>query len=107
MRFGNIEIWEHTENDSKSPRRVHIVISGRVQGVGYRYFALNSANELGLAGWVRNRPDGSVEIEAEGSQAPLDSFVLRLHQGPKWSSVENVAVSQIEPKNEKKFEVVG
>ena len=88
-------------------KRVHIAVTGRVQGVGYRYFALNSANERGLAGWVRNRLDGSVEIEAEGRSPALEDFESSLRQGPRWSSVENVTVCRIEPKNEKRFEVVG
>jgi len=61
--------------------------SGRVQGVGYRAFVLDHARILGLGGWVRNEPDGSVRGEAEGSPETLDALKVALRGGPPWAHV--------------------
>jgi acylphosphatase len=66
------------------------VVRGRVQGVGYRYFALKRAEELGLAGFARNLPDGSVEVLAEGDDELLSDFEAKLKQGPSFARVEGV-----------------
>lgn len=71
--------------------RVHLVIQGRVQGVGYRYFVLRRAQELELNGWVRNRADGSVEVEAEGARVSLERFRARLLEGPPSARVDDAA----------------
>jgi len=68
------------------------LISGRVQGVGYRYFAVRVAHELGLQGWVRNLSDGCVEAYAIGRRQELDEFDGRLRLGPPASEVRSVAV---------------
>ena len=60
----------------------HLVIMGRVQGVFYRNWAVQTARGLGLAGWVRNRTDGSVEVWAEGSVVAVGEFVRLAHDGP-------------------------
>jgi acylphosphatase len=62
-------------------------ITGRVQGVGYRYFARGHARSLGLKGWVRNRSDGSVEVHAEGPAERLDALEALLRQGPPHGDV--------------------
>jgi acylphosphatase len=67
--------------------RLHAVVEGRVQGVGYRAFAIRKAEELGVNGWVRNRWDGSVEVTAEGERAVLDKFVAALFVGPPSANV--------------------
>jgi acylphosphatase len=80
--------------DTSAPekeRRLHAVVRGRVQGIGYRATTMDEARRLGLAGWVRNRLDGSVEVLAEGSQARLDLFLEYLHRGPQGAHVESVA----------------
>jgi acylphosphatase len=59
-------------------RRVHMVCSGRVQGVGFRWTCQNVANELGLTGWVRNEYDGTVTLELQGSDAALSAFFPRI-----------------------------
>jgi acylphosphatase len=69
------------------------LVSGSVQGVGYRFFARNAARALGIRGHARNLPDGRVEVLACGEAAALDEFIARLHEGPKWSRVTDVAVS--------------
>lgn len=67
-----------------------LLISGRVQGVGYRYFAEQSANLLGVRGWVRNLDDGRVEVHASGTPEQLDDFEARLRQGPRFADVRSV-----------------
>ncbi len=66
--------------------RVH----GRVQGVGYRYFAQRAAAALGLEGYARNLDDGSVEVYAVGTAQSLDKFAGMLHRGPQWADVRGV-----------------
>ncbi len=73
-----------------SPARLHAAIRGSVQGVGFRYFALESARALGLTGWVRNRWDGSVEVVAEGPRSALESFLAQLARGPRSAHVDEV-----------------
>ena len=76
--------------NSSETRRLHAKVSGRVQGVGFRYFVLNSANELGLVGWARNRRDGSVEVLAEGPLDDLKQLVGALRRGPGSSHVRDL-----------------
>jgi acylphosphatase len=73
--------------------RLHARVLGRVQGVGFRYFVMNAANELGLSGWVRNRKDGSVEVVAEGEIDQLKSLVGALQRGSRSSAVRKVNTS--------------
>ncbi len=73
--------------------RVHLVVHGRVQGVGFRAFVLRCARELALAGEVRNRPDGAVEILAEGPPGPLARLVDEVKRGPVAARVGEVDVA--------------
>ncbi len=68
------------------------LVHGRVQGVGYRAFVWREAARLGLAGWVRNRTDGSVEVLARGPSELLDELRAVLERGPAWSRVDRVEV---------------
>ena len=68
-------------------------IEGRVQGVGYRAWAVREARGLGLSGWVRNRFDGSVEALISGAEEAADRFVSAAHQGPGAAAVASVTVS--------------
>ena len=63
------------------------VVSGRVQGVGYRYFVLRQADVLGVSGYARNLADGAVEVVAEGTEAVLADFEARLREGPSFAEV--------------------
>jgi acylphosphatase len=67
--------------------RLHAIIEGRVQGVGFRAFVIRKAEDLGVTGWVRNRWDGTVEVVAEGERARLDRFVAALFAGPSSANV--------------------
>lgn len=72
-------------------------VSGRVQGVGFRYWTAGRAKQHGLVGWVRNRRDGRVEILASGDKAALDSLAVDLHQGPEAAVVEAVEDAPVTP----------
>ena len=70
------------------------IISGRVQGVGFRYFAQRVAAQHGIAGWVRNTPDGRVEIEAGGDAAAMRAFEGRISTGPAGARVDQVDTTE-------------
>lgn len=76
--------------DEKTLQRLHVSVRGHVQGVGFRYFVLNAANAMGLSGWVRNCPDGSVEVTAEGEFEALESLLQKLRNGPRMGLVSDV-----------------
>jgi acylphosphatase len=80
-------------------------VKGRVQGVGYRAASLRRANELGLSGWVRNRRDGSVELEAEGNLQALGELRLWCEKGPEASRVSSVSVREIAATGSDWFEI--
>ena len=71
-------------------KRIHLIVHGRVQGVGFRFFVTREARSLGLDGTVRNRPDGTVEIEAEGMPGALAQLVTVVRRGPAGARVEHV-----------------
>ena len=73
--------------------RVHVVVQGRVQGVYFRASARNRARRLGLSGWVRNCPDGSVELLAEGEKNVLEQLIAWSRQGPPAAHVTEVQVA--------------
>lgn len=75
-----------------SKGRVHLKIHGKVQGVFFRATAKEKAEELGLVGWVKNNPQGAVEIIAEGDREDLESYVTWCNSGPRNSRVDNVSV---------------
>lgn len=93
---------------SQSLFSAYVVVRGRVQGVGFRYFAQSKALEEGLTGWVRNKPDGSVEGLGVGTKDDLERWIQQLRQGPPLSRVEDISVQwslNIEAHNEA-FEIV-
>jgi acylphosphatase len=71
-------------------------VTGRVQGVGYRYTAAHTAERLGLVGWVRNASDGSVEVRVQGDAQVLEQFVVFLKLGPRAARVRSVDVHPVE-----------
>lgn len=73
---------------------LHALVSGRVQGVGFRWHTHARARELGLRGWVANLADGRVEVYAEGEASDLDALVAWLHRGPGAARVEKVDVDR-------------
>jgi acylphosphatase len=73
-----------------SPARLEVRVSGRVQGVGFRFFAADRAVDGGLVGYARNLGDGGVEVVAEGSRPSLEEFLAALARGPRSAHVEQV-----------------
>ena len=71
----------------------HLRISGRVQGVGFRYFMDRKARELGVTGWVRNRHDGTVEAMVQGAPEAVDAMIAAARQGPRAALVTDVKVT--------------
>jgi acylphosphatase len=69
---------------------IHLEVRGRVQGVGFRWFVMEIARELGLAGWVRNRTDGVVEIAAAGKAEALTKLEVAVTRGPRGATVDEV-----------------
>jgi acylphosphatase len=85
--------------------RAHVFISGRVQGVGYRFSTLDRANELGISGWVRNLPDRRVEAVFEGSQTAVEEMIQWCDRGPRGAVVNDVAVEYEVPEGLQGFEI--
>jgi len=82
-----------------------IIVSGKVQGVGFRYSALKKANELGIKGYIRNKSDGTVYIEIEGEPETLDFFIVWCKNGPSWAQVNDVYYEDIPLSNFVSFEI--
>ena len=74
-----------------------MLLSGRVQGVGFRYFVQQKARECQLAGWVKNLPNGKVEIEAEGEEQDINCFIDYLKIGNGYSRTNQLSQSQVQP----------
>ncbi len=85
---------------------VNISVSGRVQKIGFRYSTLEVANQLGIAGFVQNQPDGSVYIEAEGAEESVETFIGWCHQGPPWARVDDVRVEKTALRDFDSFEII-
>ena len=81
------------------------VVKGRVQGVGFRWFAERAARELGVRGWVRNLSDGTVETVAEGEDAAVAAYLSRLERGPQGSRVDAVVVEESGESGFARFEI--
>ena len=78
-------------------RRIRAIVSGRVQGVSYRASTAHEARRLGLVGWVKNKPDGTVELEAEGPDDKVAALLTWCHAGPPAAKVTSVAVEELPP----------
>jgi len=81
------------------------LVRGRVQGVGYRYFVMREAGALGVSGFARNLPDGSVEVVAEGGDEVLAAFEGRLREGPSFARVTDLDRSAIAPRGDQGFHI--
>ena len=80
-------------------------IYGRVQGVFFRQWAVNQARALGVAGWVSNCPDGTVEAHVTGEEDAVAKMIAAMHQGPSQARVDNLTVDVIEPEDASGFSV--
>lgn len=81
----------------ESPVRIRLVVRGRVQGVGFRYAAREAASECGVSGWVRNLPDGSVEIVAQGAPSAVARMTAWARRGPRSAVVSGVHDEELAP----------
>ena len=86
-------------------RRVRAIVTGRVQGVSYRASTADEAQRLGLTGWVRNRMDGSVELEAEGEADRVADLLAWCEHGPPAARVSRVVVEELAPGGDAEFTV--
>jgi len=84
---------------------VHVFVSGMVQGVFYRSWTEETAEELGLKGWVRNLPDGRVEALFEGEKSRVERMIELCRKGPPHAKVESVQVRKERPSDFERFEV--
>lgn len=88
--------------------RVHLTVSGRVQGVCYRVNAQDEANRLGLVGWIRNEENGCVEAEAEGPESAVHDFIEWCRRGPRYAQVSNLETwNLVATGGEDRFDIVG
>lgn len=87
-------------------QRAHVFISGRVQGVGYRFSTRSQAKHLGVAGWVRNLPDRRVEAVFEGSQSAVEAMIRWCYQGPLDAAVTDLAVDYEQPQGLQGFDIL-
>ncbi len=86
--------------------RAHIVVSGLVQGVGFRWFAARIAQSMGLAGFARNIGSGNVEIEAEGERGLVEEFIAQVKVGPRSADVQDLHITWLQPLRERvRFEI--
>ncbi len=83
--------------DHPSAQARRFIVRGRVQGVGFRWFVEREAHILQIAGWIRNNPDGTVEVLAQGTREQLAGLHSRLREGPRAARVDQVEVSDAEP----------
>ena len=88
-------------------KAVQARITGRVQGVAFRWHTEEQARRLGVVGWVRNEPDGSVLVHAEGDEVAVNDLVAWCHHGPPSARVSNVAVRDAAPSGATSFETTG
>ena len=83
----------------------HLIVSGRVQGVGFRYFSQETARQYGIKGWVRNLNDGTVELHAEGTDKEFDAFKQALKDGNRFVGVERIEETEAEDQAFRSFDI--
>jgi len=81
-------------------KRYNVIVSGRVQGVSFRWFVARTAERLGVKGWVRNNYDGSVESVVEGEESSVMQFIAEIRRGPSSAMVTDLEISEETPKSE-------
>jgi acylphosphatase len=94
-------------SSEKAVEARRFLVRGRVQGVGFRWFVEREAHTLGVAGWVRNNADGSVEILAQGTREQLSALHSRLREGPRAARVDTVEESDSRPTSITSFRIEG
>jgi acylphosphatase len=108
-RAARVREWRQVERgeprSSHPVERWQMVVHGRVQGVGYRASCSQKAKDLNLCGWVRNRSDGSVEVQAEGPVHQLTELLIWCERGPAAAEVLSVSTAHLPPSREDWFEI--
>ena len=94
---------DKTDDQNQEMRNIKVQITGKVQGVWFRAWTKEQAEQLGLDGWVRNRADGSVEAQLYGPQDKVESMLRRLHNGPNRAHVDNLEIEDTPTKPDKGF----
>ncbi len=92
---------------SKPERAVRVVVSGDVQGVGFRYATVRKARGLGVMGWVRNEEDGCLRVHAEGSEGAVEELVGFLREGPPGARVAGVEIETLKAEGHEQFAIRG
>lgn len=92
-------------HENETIKGVRLMVSGRVQGVGFRYFVKQIADQLHIKGWIRNRDDGRVEIMAEGTERQVGSFIRQVRQGTFLARVEDIEIHICAPQNDTAFDI--
>lgn len=96
-----------TKIDNQEMLRKHIIVEGRVQGVGFRYFTVENAHRYEITGWVRNTYNDQVEILAEGTQDQMEQFISRIRRGPGGAFVKELKIeNEIANGEFKRFAVI-
>jgi acylphosphatase len=88
-------------------RRLHAIVHGRVQGVGFRYYAQHEALKWDLTGWIKNNDDGTVELEVQGNEERVQSFMEKIKEGSPFAKVTKLEIEDIAPiPNEKTYRII-
>lgn len=93
------------DNSSMTTTALHALVSGRVQGVGFRWMVMQQARSLGVTGWVQNLSDGRVELCCEGDDDAVDQLIDWVKEGPQYARVDHLNVNQVSPQGFTRFEV--
>lgn len=93
------------DQPAAEPIARRVVVSGRVQGVGFRFSAQDHAKSIGCLGWVRNLPDGDVEVWAEGPADVVEAMISWLREGPAWARVEDLQITSETPEGHSRFQI--
>ena len=86
-------------------KRIHMFISGKVQGVSFRYYLMKEAQRLGILGWVKNLEDGRMEVIAQGKEEDLQEFLRHCRKGPPYAEVEKVETKEMPEQEFEGFEI--
>lgn len=98
--------WREADRLTSQTKTIRAVISGRVQGVSYRVWTRKRALGLGVVGWVRNRPDRTVEAVFSGPESAIDALLAECRRGPLMARVDDIAVSEAAPFAGEGFEIL-
>ena len=105
--MGGMKPTERQSEHQTDRQRKRVIVRGRVQGVGFRYYPRAEAEKLGLTGFVQNHADGSVEAQVEGAAASVERMLDWLSTGPPWAGVDSLTVTDAPLEFDRHFRVRG